>query len=124
MEQIESEVIYGLIVAKANHYQAVPDGNGGRRIIKDAKIRQYEDSFREQCVIYRNRGISRKFVLYVRVWFKNDRSDLDNSLKTLLDCLQDVGAITDDNLCYKIIAEKAIDRNNPRVQFALQTLEA
>lgn len=124
MGQIESEVIYGLIVAKANHYQAVPDGNGGRRIIKDAKIRQYEDSFREQCVIYRNRGISRKFVLYVRVWFKNDRSDLDNSLKTLLDCLQDVGAITDDNLCYKIIAEKAIDRNNPRVQFALQTLEA
>lgn len=124
MEQIVSEVIYGLIVAKANHYQAVPDGNGGRRIIKDAKIRQYEDSFREQCVIYRNRGISRKFVLYVRVWFKNDRSDLDNSLKTLLDCLQDVGAITDDNLCYKIIAEKAIDRNNPRVQFALQTLEA
>lgn len=124
MEQIVSEVIYGLIVAKANHYMAVPDSNGGRRIIKDAKIRQYEDSFREQCVIYRNRGISRKFVLYVRVWFKNDRSDLDNSLKTLLDCLQDVGAITDDNLCYKIIAEKAIDRNNPRVQFALQTLEA
>ena len=45
------------------------------------------------------------------------RYDLDNALKTICDCLQYVGAITDDNLCSKIVAEKSIDRRNPRVEF-------
>lgn len=47
------------------------------------------------------------------------RFDLDNSLKTLLDCLQMVGAITDDKLCFQIEAEKNIDRYHPRIEFAL-----
>lgn len=123
MEQIVSEVIYGLIVAKANHYMAVPDSNGGRRIIKDSKIREYEESFRKQCSVYRNKGINQRFILYARVWYKSERNDLDNSIKTLLDCLQDVGAITNDNLCFKIVAEKAVDKDNPRIQFALKILE-
>ena len=28
------ETIFGQVVSKANNYQAVPDGKGGRRIIK------------------------------------------------------------------------------------------
>ena len=42
-----------------------------------------------------------------------------DSLKTLLDCLQMVGAITDDKLCFQIEAEKRIDKYHPRVEFAL-----
>lgn len=112
---MEIETIHGQIIAKANHYQAVPGKGGAKRIIKDGKIRAYERSFR----IYRNRHISGRFRLFVRVWHSSVRFDLDNSLKTLLDCLQMVGAITDDKLCFQIEAEKRIDRYHPRIEFAL-----
>ena len=116
---MEIETIHGQIIAKANHYQAVPGRNGEKRIIKDEKIRAYERSFMEQCTKYRNKGISSCFRLFVRVWHSSLRFDLDNSLKTLLDCLQMVGAITDDKLCFQIEAEKRIDKYHPRVEFAL-----
>jgi len=123
MEQrrLEKETIFGQILAKANHYQAVPDAAGGRRIIKDAAIRAYEKSFVEQCRIYKDKGINSPFTLFVKVFHNSMRYDLDNSLKTLLDCLQYVHAITDDNLCMKIVAEKAIDRQRPRVVFGIET---
>ena len=113
------EIIYGQVIAKANHYQAVPDKDGGRRIIKDERIRAYERSFMEQCRLYRNRHISNRFKLFARVYHSTERYDLDNSLKTLLDCLQMAGAITDDKLCFRIDAEKFIDRYRPRVEFAI-----
>ena len=114
---MEVEVIHGQIIAKANHYQAVPGKSGAKRIIKDGKIRAYERSFMQQCRIYRNS--SGRFRLFVRVFHSSVRFDLDNSLKTLLDCLQMAGAITDDKLCFQIEAEKKIDRYHPRIEFAL-----
>ncbi len=78
---MEIEVIHGQIIAKANHYQAVPGRNGEKRSIKDEKIRAYERSFIEQCKKYRNRHISSRFRLFVRVWHSSVRFDLDNSLK-------------------------------------------
>lgn len=119
---MDVEIIHGQILAKANHYQAVPGKFGTKRIIKDEKIRKirtYERSFAQQCRIYRNRGISSRFRLFVRVFHSSVRFDLDNSLKTLLDCLQMVGAITDDKLCFQIEAEKKIDRYHPRIEFAI-----
>ena len=50
---MEVEIIHGQIVAKANHYQAVPGKFGKKRIIKDEVIRAYERSFIEQCKVYR-----------------------------------------------------------------------
>lgn len=47
------------------------------------------------------------------------RFDLDNSLKTLLDCLQMVNAIVYDKQCFQIEAEKHIDKYHPRIEFAL-----
>ena len=116
---MEIEVIHGQIIAKANHYQAVPGKRGARRIIKDEKIRAYERSFMEQCRVYRNKRISSRFRLFVRIFHSSVRFDLDNSLKTLLDCLQMVSAITDDKLCFQIEAEKRIDKYHPRIEFAL-----
>ncbi len=114
-----TEIIHGQVIAKSNHYLSVPGKFGTRRIIKDEKIRAYEQSFIAQCRIYRNKRISGRFRLFVKVRHSSPRFDLDNSLKTLLDCLQSVNAITDDNLCYQIEAEKHIDKRYPRVEFAI-----
>ena len=116
---MEIEVVYGQVVAKANHYLTVP-GRNGRRIIKDDRIRAYERSFVEQCRVYRNRHISSRFRLFVRVFHSSPRYDLDNALKTLLDCLELSGAIVNDRLCIEIQAEKHIDKNHPRIEFCIE----
>lgn len=118
--EIETETIYGEVVGKANNYMAVPDKDGNRRIIKNEKIRAYERNFASQCKVYRGRMIAKPFIFYARVFFTHNGHDLDNSLKTILDCLQYANAITDDNLCVKIVAEKHIDKRVPRVQYAIQ----
>ena len=115
----DTEIIYGQVIAKANSYQAVPDGQGGRRIIKNDEIRRYEKSFLSQCKVYRNRYISHPFRLVVKVFESSSRYDLDNSLKTILDCLQYAHAIKDDNLCIGINAEKVVDKRRPRIEFKL-----
>lgn len=61
-------------------------------------------------------------MLQVTVYYASARFDLDNSLKTLLDCLQYTGCITDDNLCYQILATKRIDRSKPRVEFQIKEI--
>ncbi len=117
-----TETIYGQIIPKANNYLAVPDGQGERRIIKNDAVRSYEKNFCLQCVKYKGKMIGTRFRLFAEVWQKSFRFDLDNSLKTLLDCLQYVGAITDDNLCVEIVARKKIDPVNPRVKFAIEEI--
>lgn len=119
---MDKEIIYGQIIAKANHYMAVPGNGGLRRIIKDDTIRKYERSFTEQCILYKNKHINERFKLHVTVWHSSIRFDLDNSLKTLLDCLQTVNAITDDNLCFGIDAEKRLDKSNPRIEFWIEPI--
>ena len=116
------EIIYGQIVAKANHYLSVSGRDGERRIIKDEAIRAYERSFLEQCKVYRGRHIRGLFRLFVKVYHRSHRFDLDNSIKTLLDCLQDAGAIENDNNCYSITAEKHIDPYRPRIEFAIEEI--
>ena len=116
----QRETIYGQILAKANHYQAVPDkATGGSRIILDEAYRRYAQNFKQQCKVYKDRLIDAPFILYVHVWHSSNRFDLDNSLKSLLDLLQDVRAITDDNLCIGIQAVKHIDKQRPRIEYCI-----
>ena len=117
---MEKETIYGQVVSKANNYQVGNDKHGQRYIIKSEAMRAYERSFMEQCRIYKDRNVNCYFTLYVAVYESSVRYDLDNALKTLLDCLQMVKAITDDNLCRKIVAEKRIDKYRPRVVFGIE----
>ena len=120
---MELETIYGQVVSKANSYMAVPDSAGGRRIIKNDSIRTYERNFSDQCRIYRDRKISRPFRLHIIVYESKAAYDLDNCLKTILDCLQYAGAIKDDNLCVGINATKKIDRKNPRIVYGIEETE-
>ena len=114
------ETIRGQIISKPNNYLLVPGPAGNeRRMIKSDKLRAYEASFVAQCRIYAGRMISQPFELLTTIYYRTAQSDLDNSLKTLLDCLQYVGAIENDALCIRITAEKRIDRSNPRVEFAI-----
>lgn len=120
---MERETIYGQVVSKANNYEVGNDKHGGRYIIKSEAIRAYERSFIEQCQVYKDRMIDCHFTLYVAVYESSVRYDLDNALKTILDCLQMARAITDDNLCRKIVAEKRIDKLRPRVVFGIEPHE-
>lgn len=119
----EKDVILGICPGKANHYMAVPDGDGGRRIIKDETIRAYERSFVEQCHVYKDKMIDRPFHLVADVYYPDYRHDLDNSLKTILDCAQYARCIKDDNKCVKIDATRHYDPQRPRVEFQLIEIE-
>lgn len=121
---MEKETIYGEVVGKANNYMVVPDKKCGEgRLVKNDKIRAYEKSFVSQCRLYKDKLINGMFKLYAEVYYVHNGYDLDNSLKTILDCLQYCRAITNDKLCVSIIANKHIDRRNPRVTFWIEELE-
>lgn len=119
---METEIIYGQVIGKSNNYMAVPGQSGEKRIIKNANIRSYEKLFAKQCKLYKGKGISGRFKLFITVWHSSVRFDLDNSLKTILDCLQTVGAISNDSQCFEIQASKRIDKHNPRIEFRLEEI--
>lgn len=117
------ETIHGNPVGKANNYMAVPDGQGGRRIIKNENIRTYERTFAEQCKIYRGRQISRPFIFYATVYVSTWATDADNIVKTVLDCLQYAEAVTNDALAVELHVRKVVDPIHPRVTYAIQETE-
>ena len=106
------EVIQGNIPSKSNNYRL-----SRGRMFKDAKVKRYEELFALQC--RKNKPITGKFKLEVTVYFKNAKSDLDNALKTLLDCIEKTGLISNDNKCYEIVAKKQVDIKKPRVEFEI-----
>ena len=120
MNPTHGETIYGQVVSKANNYEIGNDKHGQRYIIKSEAMRAYERNFMNQCKVYKDRLINCHFTLYVAVYESSVRYDLDNALKTILDCLQMARAITDDNLCHKIVAEKRFDKHRPRVVFGIE----
>lgn len=115
-------IVYGTVPSKSNSYQIVKMG-GKSTIAKTKRLKAYEDTFFMQCLDIRNKNYAGRFEFYVKVFYPSDRSDLDNSLKVMLDCLQKpVKAIKNDNKCIKIVAEKGIDRNTPRVEFEIKPI--
>lgn len=112
------QVIVGHTPSKSNSYRVIQHAGHGSLGKADALI-GYEHSFFMQCGL-RQRNISRRFKLTVDVYFRSDRSDLDNALKIILDCLQRCGAIKNDRLCSEIHARKLIDAANPRIEFEIE----
>ena len=115
------ETIKGVIPSKANSY-TIGRVNGRPCIVKSNQMKAYERSFIKQCVKYKGKGICTPFRIVCDVYYPDYTHDLDNSLKGILDCLQYVGAITDDNLCMNIVATRHFDKFNPRVEFELEEI--
>lgn len=117
--------IVGNIPAKSNCYRIIILKNKDKTkehgsLAKTQALRQYEKDFAYQCTKYKNKNIDYEFEIEVDVYFQVRRSDLDNSLKCLLDCLQQVNAIKNDNLCMRIVANKYLDPANPRIEFTIK----
>ena len=111
-------VIYGSVPSKSNQYKIITL-NGHGSLAKTSAMKDFEKKFYLQCG-YRNRNIQGFFELYADVYFQSNQPDLDNSLKGLLDCLQSCKAIKNDRNCVKIVANKFIDKNNPRIEFTVK----
>lgn len=109
--------ILGSVPSKSNSYKIITIA-GHASLGKTSTMKDFERRFYLQCG-YRNRNISGFFELYADVYFQSNQPDLDNSLKGLLDCLQTCKAIQNDRYCVKIVANKFIDKNNPRIEFTL-----
>lgn len=95
---------------------------GHASLAKSSALKKYEENFYIQCNQYRNKMIDGYFQVEVDVYYPTQRSDLDNSLKVLLDCLQKVGAFKNDNKCTRIVANKFLDPQNPRIEFEVKTV--
>lgn len=115
---MEYQTILGNTPSKSNSYKVI-SMNGHASLAKTKALKEYEDKFFIQCNMYRNANITGYFELHLRVFYPSERSDLDNSLKIILDCLQKVGAIRNDNRCVKIVAEKYLDKERPRIEFLI-----
>ena len=109
-----TQTILGVCPSKSNCYRI-----GHKGLFKTDALKKYEDSFYMQCNLYRNKNITGRFEFHIDVYYPSDRADLDNSLKAALDCLQKCKAIENDRKCVKIIAQKFIDKTNPRIEFTI-----
>ncbi|MGN6438519.1 MAG: RusA family crossover junction endodeoxyribonuclease [Agriterribacter sp.] len=107
--------IIGQVPSKSNLYRIGKQGFYKPKILTD-----YENAFFLQCNHYRNKMISGFFELYLDVYYPSNRSDLDNALKIVLDVLQKkVKAIENDNKMVKLVANKFVSKENPRVEFEI-----
>ena len=114
------QTIYGQPPSKSNSYKIITI-NGHSKLGKTDTTKKYELNFFMQCTL-RKKGICKRFKLIIDIYFQSDRSDLDNALKIVLDCLQTSESIKNDRLCSEIYARKFIDKKNPRIEFTVEEL--
>ena len=116
------QTILGNCPSTSNCYRIIKVAEHPKLCKTDA-LMKYERNFYMQCGNYRNLNFDGFFEFHCRVFYPSMKSDLDNSLKVQLDCLQMTKTIKNDNKCVKIVAEKFIDKVNPRVEFKIVTIE-
>lgn len=112
------QTIKGIVPSKSNCYKIITISGHGS-LCKTKALKDYEQSFYLQCDKYRNANITGLFEIVLDVYYPSNRSDLDNSLKCVMDSLEKVKAIENDNKCVRITASKYIDKENPRIEFIL-----
>lgn len=119
MEEIGrySDTIHGKIPSKSNCYKIITIG-GHASLCKQKVLKEYEKAFYMQCHL-RDKRIKAMFRLDVDIYHENNRPDLDNGFKILLDCLQTAKVIDNDRQCMEIHARKLIDKEKPRVEFVI-----
>ena len=106
-------------VSKSNSYKA--NRKGQIKVSKEVEV--FERFFiMELPKEVKNANIKRPFCLELDLWLQNPKQDLDNCSKSILDCLETAGAFEDDNLCYKLVMRKFIDKENPKIKLKLYEL--
>ena len=113
--------IQGKVPSKSNSYKIISFG-GHASLAKTSALKEYEKAFYLQCPC-RGAMIDGYFTIEIRVFHENNRPDLDNAMKILLDCLQSCNVIKNDRYCTEIHAYKFVDKNNPRVEIILKKVE-
>lgn len=119
---MDKQVIYGTCPSKSNSYKIIKLGNISS-LGKTPALKKYEKDFYIQCNIYRDANIDGYFEFYMDVFYPNQRSDVDGSLKVVLDCLQKVKAFPNDNKCIKVVLRKFLDKKNPRIEFIIKKVD-
>lgn len=109
--------IYGDVVSKSNQYRIINIG-GHASLKKSDAVKAFEQKFYLQNPL-RNANITGFFEIYLDAYFSSNRKDLDGAFKLVLDTLQSSGTIKNDRNCVKIVAQKFIDKNSPRIEFTL-----
>lgn len=119
---VETELkgkILGNTPSKSNCYKIITMGIHAS-LAKTTTLKKYEESFFWQIGTLRDKMIDVPFEFYIDVFYPSKRSDLDNSFKVVLDCLQKSKVIKNDNNCSLIHARKFIDKENPRIEFTIK----
>jgi Holliday junction resolvase RusA-like endonuclease len=112
--------ILGQVPSKSNGYKI-----GNNRLYKSRELKEYEERFLWQNAVAKYKStetIKEKFAIEIFVYFQSNRSDLDNSAKIILDCLQNCKVIENDRLCHRLTMHKFIDKDNPRIEFEISKL--
>ena len=111
--------ILGQVPSKSNGYRIA-----NTRLFKLIELKSYEVSFEWQIKKYtsENETVEVPFQIWIEVYFQSNRSDLDNSAKVILDCLQMSGVIKNDRLCEVLVMRKHIDKENPRIEFEIKAI--
>ena len=117
----KKQVILSSVPSKSNSYKIITLYGKGS-LAKTPALKLYEKSFYLQCNHYRNKNIKGLFELHLDVYNSSQRPDLDNSFKVVLDCLQSCKAIENDRNCVKIVAQKFVDKVNPRIEFIIKEI--
>ena len=95
--------IRGQIPSKSNCYKVVSI-NGHASLAKQKVLKEYEKSFYLQCP-ERERKLKGYFSLRVKVFYRSN--------------LQMTKTIDNDRYCTKIVAEKFVDKENPRIEYEI-----
>ena len=114
--------IKGVAPSKPNCMKIVTI-NGHGRLAKTPALKKYEEAFIWQAGKLRDLNINEPFEFYIDVYYTSKRSDLDNVLKLQLDVLQRIKCIKNDNNFCLIHARKFVDKENPRVEIMIKTLD-
>lgn len=119
--ELEGKIL-GTPVSKSNAYRIITIG-GHASLTKTKAMHAYEESFLWQVGKIRDSNISVPFEFYIDVYFPSKRSDLDGAMKGILDCLQKAKVIKNDNNLCLLHARKFIDKENPRIEFKIITID-
>lgn len=115
-----SITILGTVPSKSNCYKIIKAGKHAS-LAKTAALKKYEETFFMQVGRSRGKLIDEYFKFSMDVYYPSNRSDLDNSLKVVLDCLQVARVIKNDNKCTEIHVRKFIDKVNSRIEISIET---